>query len=44
MYLISLRISESLLVHTQMAHFGHQLIRVNKETGTEQECEDVCPL
>lgn len=44
LYLISLRISESLLVHTQMAHFGHQFIRVNKETGTEQECEDVCPL
>lgn len=44
LYLVSLRISESLLVHTQMAHFGHQLIWVNKETGTEQECEDVRPL
>lgn len=43
-YLVCLRITEPLLVHTQMAHFGHQLIWVNKETGTEQEREDVCPL
>lgn len=43
-YLVCLRITEPLLVHAQMAHFGHQLIWVNKETGTEQEREDVCPL
>lgn len=43
-YLICLRIAESLLLSAQMAHFGHQLIRMNEETRTEQEREDVCPL
>jgi len=43
-YLVRLRITEPLLVHTQMAHFGHQLIWMSKETRTEQKREDVCPL
>lgn len=43
-YLVRLRIFESLLLHTQLTHFGHEFVRVDEEARTEQEGEDVRPL
>lgn len=43
-YLIKQQVSRSMLLHTQVTHPRHELIRVEEETGTQQEGEDVRPL
>lgn len=43
-YLIDLRVADSVVLHTQVTHSGHELERMQEETGIQQEGEDVRPL
>lgn len=40
-HLVSLGIAESLLLHAQVTHLGHELVWVDEEARAEQEGEDV---
>lgn len=43
-HLVSMWIAESLVLHAQVTHLGHELVRVDEEARTEQEGEDVRSL
>lgn len=43
-YLVRLGIAESLLLHAQVTHLGHELMWADEKARAEQEGEDVGPL
>lgn len=43
-YLIDLRVSDSVMLHTQVTHPGHEIEGMQEETRAQQEGEDVRPL